>query len=177
MFPAVLLTLPPSKAADMAHLCVPQNQALGVCRRSVADVQVCGTRGREDLVSTTITSNSEEKEVHCIVCETFSCSCCCRCVCVCVCEFDFVSVKICVVLNCSLSFRIFLIGKVEYFLQCRFLFVFVYIAFRIINVCVLFVFVHIIFSIVNVHVQEATEEELEKLLDKIMVLFRFIHGR
>ena len=24
--------------------------------------------------------------------------------------------------------------------------------------------------------QEATEEELEKLLDKIMVLFRFIHG-
>jgi len=25
-------------------------------------------------------------------------------------------------------------------------------------------------------VQEATEEELEKLLDKIMVLFRFIHG-
>ena len=24
--------LPPSKAADMAHLCVPQNQALGVCR-------------------------------------------------------------------------------------------------------------------------------------------------
>lgn len=25
--------------------------------------------------------------------------------------------------------------------------------------------------------QEATEEELEKLLDKIMVLFRFIHGK
>lgn len=24
--------------------------------------------------------------------------------------------------------------------------------------------------------QEATEEELERLLDKIMVLFRFIHG-
>ena len=27
--PAILLTAPPSKAADMAHLCVPQNQALG----------------------------------------------------------------------------------------------------------------------------------------------------
>jgi cullin 4 len=25
--------------------------------------------------------------------------------------------------------------------------------------------------------KEATEEELEKLLDKIMVLFRFIHGK
>jgi len=25
--------------------------------------------------------------------------------------------------------------------------------------------------------QEATEEELEKLLDRIMVLFRFIHGK
>ena len=25
--------------------------------------------------------------------------------------------------------------------------------------------------------QEATEEELERLLDKIMVLFRFIHGK
>ena len=31
--PTVLLTPPASKAADMAHLCVPQNQALGVCRR------------------------------------------------------------------------------------------------------------------------------------------------
>jgi hypothetical protein len=34
----------------------------------------------------------------------------------------------------------------------------------------------------NVHkmslwLQEATEEELERLLDRIMVLFRFIHGK
>ena len=36
--PAILLTLPPSKAADMAHLCVPQNQPLGVCRRFVPDI-------------------------------------------------------------------------------------------------------------------------------------------
>ena len=28
-FPAILFTLPPSEAADMAHLCVPQNQAWG----------------------------------------------------------------------------------------------------------------------------------------------------
>ena len=49
-----------SKAADMAHLCVPQNQALGVCRGFVPDIQVCGTHGREDLVNATITSNEEE---------------------------------------------------------------------------------------------------------------------
>ena len=30
--PTVLLPPPPSKAVDMAHLCIPQNQALGVCR-------------------------------------------------------------------------------------------------------------------------------------------------
>ena len=40
----ILLTLPPSKAADMAHLCVPQNQALEVCRGFVPDIQVCGER-------------------------------------------------------------------------------------------------------------------------------------
>ena len=32
-FPAILFTLPSVKVADMAHLCVPQNQALGVHRR------------------------------------------------------------------------------------------------------------------------------------------------
>ena len=58
----VLLTLPPSKAADMAHLCVPQNQALGVCRGSVPDIQECGNYGREDLDNATITSNAEEEE-------------------------------------------------------------------------------------------------------------------
>ena len=58
----VELTLPPSKAADMAHLCVPQNLTLGVCRGFVPDSQVCGTHGREDLVNATITSNAEEEE-------------------------------------------------------------------------------------------------------------------
>ena len=46
----------------MAHLYVPQNQAQGVCRRFVPDIQVCGTHGREDLVNATITSNAEEEE-------------------------------------------------------------------------------------------------------------------
>ena len=61
--PTVLLTPPASKAADMAHLCVPQNQALGVCRRFVPDIQVCGTHSREDLVNASITSNAEEEEL------------------------------------------------------------------------------------------------------------------
>ena len=61
--PAVLFTPPASEAADMAHLCVPQNQALGVCRGFVPDIQVCGTHGREDLVNATITSNAEEEGV------------------------------------------------------------------------------------------------------------------
>ena len=58
------VTPPASKAADMAHLCVHQNQALGVYRGFVPDirVQVCSTHGREDLVSATITSNAEEEE-------------------------------------------------------------------------------------------------------------------
>ena len=60
--PEILLTLPPSEAADMAHLCVPQNQALGICRGFVPDIQVCGTQGREDLVNATTTSNAEEEE-------------------------------------------------------------------------------------------------------------------
>ena len=46
----------------MAHLCVPQNQALGVCRGFVPDIQVCGTHWREDLVNATITSNAEGEE-------------------------------------------------------------------------------------------------------------------
>ena len=54
-----MLILPPSKAADMAHLCVSQNQSLGVCRGFVPDIQVCGTHGRGDLVNATITSNAE----------------------------------------------------------------------------------------------------------------------
>ena len=58
--PAIMLILQPSKAADMAHLCVPQNQALEVCRGFVPDIRVCGTHRREDLVNATITSNAEE---------------------------------------------------------------------------------------------------------------------
>ena len=65
--PTVLLTPSESKAADMAHLCVPQNQALGVCRGFVPDIQVSGTHGREDLVNATITSNAEEEEVTYLV--------------------------------------------------------------------------------------------------------------
>ena len=56
---AILLTMPLSKAADMAHLCVPQKQALGVCR-FVSDIQVRGTHGREDLVKATTAWNAEE---------------------------------------------------------------------------------------------------------------------
>ena len=59
--PAILLTLPPSKAADMAHLRVPRNQVMAVCRRFVPDIQVCGTQGREDLVNATMTSIAEEE--------------------------------------------------------------------------------------------------------------------
>ena len=54
ILPTVLLTPSASKAADMAHLCVPQNQALGVCRGFVPDIQICGTHRREDLVNPTI---------------------------------------------------------------------------------------------------------------------------
>ena len=46
----------------MVHLCVPKNEALGVCRGFVPDIQVCGTHGRQDLVNVTITSNAEEEE-------------------------------------------------------------------------------------------------------------------
>ena len=46
----------------MTHLCVPQNQALGVCRGFVPDIQACGTHGREDLVNATITSKAKEEE-------------------------------------------------------------------------------------------------------------------
>ena len=60
--PAILLTLPLSKAADVAHLCVPQNQVLGVCRGLVPDIQVRSTHEREDLVNATITSNVEGEE-------------------------------------------------------------------------------------------------------------------
>ena len=60
--PTVLLTPSASNAADMAHLCVPQNQALGVCRGFVPDIQICGTHRRKDLVNATIISNAEEEE-------------------------------------------------------------------------------------------------------------------
>ena len=46
----------------MAHLCVPQNQALGACRGFVPNIQVYSTHGREDLVNATITWNAEEEE-------------------------------------------------------------------------------------------------------------------
>ena len=46
----------------MAHLCVPQNQALGVSRGFAPDIQVCGTHGREDLVNAAITLNAEEED-------------------------------------------------------------------------------------------------------------------
>ena len=59
--PTVLLTPPASKAADVAHSCVPQKQALGVCRGFVPDIQVCCTHGKEDLATATITSNAEEE--------------------------------------------------------------------------------------------------------------------
>ena len=51
----------------MAHLCVTQNLALGICGGLVPDIQVCGTRGREDLVNATITWNAEEEETPCMV--------------------------------------------------------------------------------------------------------------
>ena len=51
----------------MAQLCAPQNQALGVCRGFVPDIQVCGTHGREDLVNATITLNAEEEELEFLV--------------------------------------------------------------------------------------------------------------
>ena len=62
--PTVLVTPSASTAADMAHLCVPQNQALGVCRGFVPDIQICGTHGRKNLVNATIISNAEEEEIH-----------------------------------------------------------------------------------------------------------------
>ena len=46
----------------MAHLCVLQNQALGVCKGFVPDIQICGTHGRKNLVNATIISNAEEEE-------------------------------------------------------------------------------------------------------------------
>ena len=65
ILPTVLLTPSASKAADMAHLCVPQNKALGICRGFVPDIQICGTHGRKDLVNATIISNVEEEEEFC----------------------------------------------------------------------------------------------------------------
>ena len=50
----------------MAHLCVPQNQALGVCRGFVPDIQICGTHGRKNLVNATIISNAEEELIKTI---------------------------------------------------------------------------------------------------------------
>ena len=50
----------PCWEADQTHLCVPQNQALGVCRGFAPDIQVCRTH-RRDLVNATITLNTEEE--------------------------------------------------------------------------------------------------------------------
>ena len=47
----------------MAHSCVPQNQALAVCRGFVPGIQVCGTHRREDLLNAAITSNAKEEEL------------------------------------------------------------------------------------------------------------------
>ena len=44
--PTALLTPSASKAADMAHLCVPQNQALGVCRGFVPHSRERGSSQR-----------------------------------------------------------------------------------------------------------------------------------
>ena len=52
----------------MAHLCVPQNQALGVCRGFAPDIQICGTHGRKNLVNATIISNAEEEEILAYFC-------------------------------------------------------------------------------------------------------------
>ena len=55
------------------YLCVPQYQALGVCRGLVPDIQVCGTHGREDLVNATIISSADEEEVSCPYYTRFHC--------------------------------------------------------------------------------------------------------
>ena len=50
-YPAILLTLQSSEAADRSCKCVPQNQAPGVCRRSVSNISVCLTHRRENTVN------------------------------------------------------------------------------------------------------------------------------
>ena len=90
----------------MAHLCVPQNQALGVCRGSVPDIQICGTHGRKDLVNATIISNAEEEDVRRREIankedKLLKCACAPECnmykrVCVCVCVCVCVNVCVCV---------------------------------------------------------------------------------
>ena len=45
-----MLTLPPSKVKNMAHMCLWG-----------PDIQVCGTHRREDLVNATISLKAEEK--------------------------------------------------------------------------------------------------------------------
>ena len=74
--PTVLLTPSASTAADMAHLCVPQNQALGVCRGFAPDIQICGTHGRKNLVNATIISNEEEEEAKLYMVNNMSCHYC-----------------------------------------------------------------------------------------------------
>ena len=60
--PTVLLIPQASKAADMAHLCVSQNQALGVCIGFVPDIQVYGTYGRGSSQRNHHANAEEEEE-------------------------------------------------------------------------------------------------------------------
>ena len=70
--PTVLFTPSASKATDMAHLCVPQNQVQGVCRGFVPDIQICDTHGRKNLANATIISNVKEEEEA----TSYICTCC-----------------------------------------------------------------------------------------------------
>ena len=60
--PTILLTLPPSRAADRPTRVSLKTKLWGVCRGFVPDIQVCGINGREDLVNATTTSNAEEEQ-------------------------------------------------------------------------------------------------------------------
>ena len=72
--PTVRLTPSASKAADMAHLRVPQNQALGVCREFVPDIQVCGTGGRDCLLVGCLTSQQQASVSQGRICsDNFTC--------------------------------------------------------------------------------------------------------
>ena len=76
--PTVLLTPSASKAADMAHLCVPQNQAedlfLQICRGFVPDIQECGIHGRDCLLVGCLTSQQQASVSQGRICsDNFTC--------------------------------------------------------------------------------------------------------